>query len=179
MATPIASWHGNWRCKVWWCTRLIWCHLTWQLSVDSAGEQEVPVAHQTYTTKVQCTRSRCRFLESHLTANWGLLSYKYPLSQPRQITRDVLSFPNTCATPSSHSSRFGCHIWVDVHRDSLFIVKRRLVCLWYAFVLCCALGVVLLRSCVGALLIVNASKRLRVVGCLVEMPSLTSEDLRA
>lgn len=175
MATPIASWHGNWRCKVWWCIRSIWCHLTWQLSVDSAGEQEVPVAHQTYTTKVQCTRSRCRFLESHLTANWGLLSYKYPLSQPRQITRDVLSFPNTCATPPSYSKSSKRHIWVEMLKDSLSIVKRRLVCFYLHL---CSWSHVLVLLCWYSS-IVKATKRLRVMEYLVETMSLTVGDSRA
>jgi hypothetical protein len=165
----MATWRSCWRRKVQRVTRSVRCHLTRQLSIDYASRQEVQ--HWTSTVEVRCIRGRCRFLESHLTTNWGLLGYKYPIRHPRQKIGVVVSFSNTCATPPSHSKRSKHHIWVEVHRDSLSRVKRRLVCLWSAFVFLC--------SFVGALSIVKANKRLQVVECLAETLSLIIKDPRA
>jgi hypothetical protein len=126
------------------------------------------VAHRTWTVEVRCTRKWCIFLESHQTVNWGLLGYKYHVSRPRQTTRVVLSFPNTCATPPSHSKRSKHHIWVEVLREILSRVKRRLVCLWPTFMF--------VRSCVGDSSVVKASKRPWVVECLAKTLSLKSRD---
>lgn len=113
MASPCSNGYITWQLTLWGPI----VHLTSLVSPDMVAfhwlhrQAGGPMAHQACAIEVYFFRGRRRFfLESHLLANWGLWSYKYPLNQPRLITRTVFSFPNTTTRHLSHSKRSKHHI---------------------------------------------------------------------